>query len=147
MGRHPACLHSKNRRLVRECNADHALVLFAAAKRAGGAEGQKKGPFKRAYGTRERESGSQRVGTPSTTRPPQLEVRSAYRLSHSSARHSITMQVGALGIEPSLGSLVIRKQSLHDTPESCRMVHFDQMRHFMRGEIIEHVARRQNKPP
>ena len=56
------------------------------------------------------------------------------------------MQVGALGIQPGFGSLVIGEQPLHDTPEPCRMVHFDEMRHFMRGEIIEHMAGRQNEP-
>ena len=73
--------------------------------------------------------------------------RSSDRFVAGAIRQPITMKVGALGIEPSFGSFVIREQPLHDAPESGRMVHFNQMCHLMRGEIVEHMARRQNETP
>jgi len=60
---------------------------------------------------------------------------------------AIAMQIRAVDIEPCLGALVIRAQALHHTPELCRVVHLDEMCHFVRGEVIEHVVGRQNESP
>ena len=57
------------------------------------------------------------------------------------------MQVGAVHIEPGFGALMVRTDALHQAPESRRVVHLDEVRHFMGGEIIKHLARRQDEPP
>ena len=60
---------------------------------------------------------------------------------------TVAMQDGAMGVEPRLGAVVIRAKPLHQPPEPRRVVHLDQMRHFVGGEVFEHVARRQDEPP
>src|SRR5712671_4565406 len=35
----------------------------------------------------------------------------------------------------------------HDAPEPRRVVHLDEMRHLMGGEVIEHEGRREDQPP
>ena len=57
------------------------------------------------------------------------------------------MQIGAMGVEPRLGAILAGAETLNEAPEPRGMVHLDQMGHFMRGEVIEHMARRQNEPP
>ena len=53
---------------------------------------------------------------------------------------AIAMQIGAMGVEPGLGAVVIRAKPLHQPPEPRRMVHLDEMRHFVRGKVVEHMA-------
>ena len=57
------------------------------------------------------------------------------------------MQIAAMHVEPHLGALVVRAQPLHQPPEARRVIHLDEMRHFVRGEIIQHDAGRQDEPP
>ena len=52
-----------------------------------------------------------------------------------------------MGVEPGLGAADIRIDALDDPPEPARMVHLDQMRDLVRGEIVEHEGRRQDQPP
>jgi hypothetical protein len=88
MGRCPACLLLKNRSLHRECNADHGLVLVAAAKRAGGAQKAEKS-CERALSrlcrvTSQHRGRPTRVWAPGTTRcrtPAKPEVSSVHRSS------------------------------------------------------------------
>src|ERR1700733_4903093 len=57
------------------------------------------------------------------------------------------MQIRAMDVEPCFRALVTRTEAVHHTPKLRGTVHLDEMRHFMRGEIFENVARRQNEPP
>ena len=57
------------------------------------------------------------------------------------------MQVVAVGIEPALGAFDVIADPIDHAPEPCGMVHLDQMRDFMRGEIIEHIGWREDQPP
>ncbi len=50
-------------------------------------------------------------------------------------------------LEPGFRAAPFRKQPLHHPPEALRMIELDPVRHFMRGQIIEHVRRRQHEPP
>src|SRR5580692_2748843 len=65
----------------------------------------------------------------------------------AAVRQTIAMQVSAMGVEPGFGAIVTRAEPLYQPPEARRMVHLDEVRHLVRGEIIEYVARRQNEPP
>ena len=38
-------------------------------------------------------------------------------------------------------------QLVNQPPEPRRMIHLDQMRHFMRDDIVEHIRRRQDQAP
>src|SRR4029077_10427973 len=65
-----------------------------------------------------------------------------------SARLSaVAMQVGALRDEPALGTADIGIDACNDPPEPARMIHLDQMRNLVRGEIIEHEGRSHYEPP
>ena len=57
------------------------------------------------------------------------------------------MQICAMSIEPGLCLLEFRAKALDLTPESARVIHLDQMGGLMRGEIVEHETRRQDKTP
>ena len=59
----------------------------------------------------------------------------------------VTMQIVAVGVEPALGAFDVVADAVDDAPEAGRMVHLDQMRHFMGGEIIQHIGWRQDQPP
>ena len=50
-------------------------------------------------------------------------------------------------IEPQLGPLEVRTDTIEQSPEARRVIHFDHMRTFVRRKIIEHVARREDEPP
>src|SRR3970040_146080 len=81
----------------------------------------------------------------------------AYVMSRSSASsrrewlsialESVAMQFGAMRVEPALGVTHVRTNALDQPPENSAVVHLDQMRDLVRGEIIEHERRRQNQPP
>ena len=47
----------------------------------------------------------------------------------------VTMQVVAVGVEPALGAFDVVADAADDAPEPRRVVHFDEMSHFMGGEI------------
>jgi len=57
------------------------------------------------------------------------------------------MQIIAMGIKPGLGTLDMAASAPYHLPEPRRMIHFNQMRHLMGGEIIQHKGRRKNQPP
>ena len=59
----------------------------------------------------------------------------------------VTMQIVAVGVEPALGAFDMAADAAADAPEPRRVVHLDQMRNFMRGEIIQHIGRREDQPP
>src|SRR5580704_181509 len=59
----------------------------------------------------------------------------------------ITVQVIAVRIEPSLGTLDRRANPRYHPPEPRRVVHLDEMRHFVGGEIVEHEGRGEDQPP
>ena len=60
---------------------------------------------------------------------------------------AVAMQVVAVGVEPGLGALDMTADPADHPPEPRRMVHLDEMRHLMGGEIVEHIRRRQDQPP
>ena len=47
------------------------------------------------------------------------------------------MQVGAVDVEPNLGALVLRGEAIDQTPELGRVVHLDEVRDFVCGQIVE----------
>src|ERR1700756_3022056 len=49
--------------------------------------------------------------------------------------------------EPPLGALDRGANPRHHPPEPRRMVHLDEMRYLMGGEIVEHEGRREDQPP
>ena len=57
------------------------------------------------------------------------------------------MQIAAVDIEPDLGAVGIGADAVHQPPEPSRMVHLDQMRDLVDGEIIQHERRRQDQAP
>ena len=57
------------------------------------------------------------------------------------------MQIVAARIEPFLGALDVIADPRDHPPEPRRVVHLDQMRDFMGGEIIQHIGRREDQPP
>jgi hypothetical protein len=59
----------------------------------------------------------------------------------------VAMQIVAVGVEPALGAINMAADFRDHPPEPRRMVHLDQMRDFMGGEIIQHERRRQDQPP
>src|SRR5262245_14011479 len=59
----------------------------------------------------------------------------------------VTMQIVAVGIEPALGALDVIAGAPDHAPEPRRVVHLDEVRHFMRGEIVQHEGRREDQPP
>src|SRR5207244_2184584 len=90
---------------------------------------------------------SQTLGCPLRGSGEGQALRRSGLLMARRIRKTIAVQIGAVGIEPSLGHLMIRNQPVHHAPEPCRMVHFDEMRHLVGGEVLKHVAWRQNEPP
>ena len=63
------------------------------------------------------------------------------------ARHAEAVQVGAVDVEPRLGAVGVRADAVHQPPEPRRVVHLDQMRHLVDGEIVQHERRREDEPP
>ena len=61
--------------------------------------------------------------------------------------HAEAVQVGAVDVEPGLGAVRIRADAVDQPPEPRRVVHLDQMRHLMHGEIVQHERRREDQPP
>ena len=53
----------------------------------------------------------------------------------------------AIRLEPGFGAFDMCRELGENFPECWRMVHVDEMRDLVRGEIIEHVARRHDEPP
>src|SRR5690349_19418771 len=62
-------------------------------------------------------------------------------------RQAIAMQVAAVHVEPDLGALMVGAEAPHQPPEPRRVVHLDEMRDLVGGEICEHEARGENEPP
>ena len=58
--------------------------------------------------------------------------------------NAVAMQVVAVGIKPTLGAFDIIADLVDHPPKPRRVIHLDQMRHFMGGEIIQHVGRRED---
>ena len=52
---------------------------------------------------------------------------------------AVAMQIVAVGIEPGLGALDMTADPADHPPEPRRMIHLDEMRHLMGGEIVQHV--------
>src|SRR4249920_3586605 len=81
------------------------------------------------------------------TRPASPTSRKSAWLENALILDPVPMQIIAVGVEPALGALDVIADPVHHPPEPRRMVHLDEMRHFMRGEIVEHEGRRQDQPP
>src|ERR1700688_4338590 len=60
---------------------------------------------------------------------------------------TVAMQVVAVGIEPALGALDMTAGFGDDPPEPRRMIHLDEMRDLVGGEIVQHIRRRKDQPP
>src|SRR4029077_4447382 len=73
--------------------------------------------------------------------------RASLEEAANSVLNPVTMQIVAVGIEPALGALDMAAGFCDHAPKPRRMVHLDQMRHFMRGEIVQYVRRRKDQPP
>ena len=73
------------------------------------------------------------------------------RAPHMKAMCSTVGNVSPVGqrhlLEPGLGALDMAADFRNDPPEPRRVVHLDEMRHFMGGEIIQHIGWRQDQPP
>src|SRR5260370_27191994 len=66
---------------------------------------------------------------------------------HALILNAVAMQVVAVGIEPGLGALDMIADPVDHPPEPRRMIHLDEMRDLVRGEIVQHVGRREDQPP
>src|SRR5579872_3940555 len=79
------------------------------------------------------------------------DVRRVSVPQHAAGRtvihEAVAMQVRAMRIEPCFGARDVRTNTIDQPPETPRMIHLDQMRDFMRCEIVEHERWRENKPP
>src|SRR5262245_51724548 len=62
-------------------------------------------------------------------------------------REAVTVQVGAVHVEPHLGALDVRVEALHQPPEPQRVVKLHKMTHLVRGKVVEHERGRENEPP
>jgi len=61
---------------------------------------------------------------------------------------TVMVQVGAMRIEPGFCTAHVGADSLDQPPESARVIHLDQVRHFMRRQVVQHKGRRQyDNPP
>src|SRR5437870_2572049 len=60
---------------------------------------------------------------------------------------AVTVQVGAVHVEPHLGALDVRIKALHQPPKPRRVVKLHQMAHLVRGKVVEHERGRENEPP
>src|SRR5579883_2145622 len=105
---------------------------------------------------RKKGAGSRSQARLSHVRPPMTKVKAPIR----SAPPAPFPVFGALGLErpeaqqacamhlqPFFGAVDMVRELGNHAPEGRRMVHVDEMRHFVRGEIIEHVARRHDEAP
>src|SRR3981189_633438 len=59
----------------------------------------------------------------------------------------VAMQIGGVRVEPPLGALDLRIEALYQPREPRWVVELDEMGDLVRGEIVEHERRRENKPP
>src|SRR6266511_1929933 len=57
------------------------------------------------------------------------------------------MQVGAVHVEPNLGAIEFRIETLHQPPEPQRMIEFQQMADLVPGKVLEHEWGRENEAP
>jgi hypothetical protein len=48
------------------------------------------------------------------------------------------MQIGAMHVEPTLGAIEFRIETLHQPPKPQRMIEFHQMADLVRGKVVEH---------
>ncbi len=60
---------------------------------------------------------------------------------------SETVQLRTIGFEPVLGGRGMRAMGQDEAPEFWTMIHVPAVGHFMGGDIIQDVARRQDQPP
>ena len=60
---------------------------------------------------------------------------------------SIPVQRIAVGVEPALGALPVRADACDHAPERARVVHLDQVRDFVRRQVVEHMRRREDQSP
>ena len=57
------------------------------------------------------------------------------------------MQIATMDVEPHLGPLMILAKALDQPPEPGGVIHLDEMRDLVRGEIVEHKAGCEDEPP
>jgi len=60
---------------------------------------------------------------------------------------AVAVQSKPIRAQPCPLRFVIPVEILHDTPEVSAMVHVLQMCNFMRGDIVQHISGREDKPP
>ena len=63
------------------------------------------------------------------------------------ALSGVAVQVGALVAQPVLGLVESRHGARDQLPEAGPVIHLEQVRHLMGGDIVEHVRRGQDEPP
>src|SRR6266496_1168172 len=85
--------------------------------------------------------------TLATRGPSTYGSRLCGRDTRDSVLDPVAMQIVAVGIEPGLGAVDMAADLAHHAPEPRRVVHLDQMRHFVGGEIVEHKGRREDQAP
>ena len=64
-----------------------------------------------------------------------------------SAGQRIAVQLGAMPFQPAAGVVHARHRLAHQGPETRTVVHFLEMRDFMRRDIIKDESGRQNETP
>jgi len=62
-------------------------------------------------------------------------------------RQAVAMQIRAVDVEPYLGPAHVGAHALHQLPELLRVVHLDEVRDLVGGEIVEHETRREHETP
>src|ERR1700722_18639588 len=60
---------------------------------------------------------------------------------------TVTVQIVAVCVQPGLGAFDMVADFRDDLPEPRRMVHLDEVRYLMCGEVIKHVRRCEDQPP
>src|SRR5260370_6974741 len=60
---------------------------------------------------------------------------------------AVTVQVGAVHVEPHLGALDVGIKALHQPPKPRRGVKLHEMEHLVRAKVVEHDRGRENEPP
>src|ERR1700722_8918460 len=74
----------------------------------------------------------------------------AYRTCSSASTSildPVTVQIVAMCVQPGLGAFDMVADFRNDLPESRRVVHFNEVRHLMGGEVVQHIRRREDQPP
>src|SRR3984885_10247509 len=65
----------------------------------------------------------------------------------TSVLDTVAVQIIAMCVQPCLGAFDMVADFRDDLPEPRRVVHFDEVRYLMGGEVVQHIGRREDQPP